>query len=77
MLRDDFRPPLVKKNEFFYTRGRCFQNSNSTKCLSAFYIIKKKQSEVDFWFSSYCHFSDIIYKTPSSGQNVISLFFNN
>ena len=34
--------------------------------------ILKKLSESDFWFSSYDHFSDIIYKTASSGQNVIS-----
>ena len=36
----------------------------------------KKLSKLDFCFSNYDHFSDIICKTPSSGQNVISLFFN-
>ena len=36
----------------------------------------KKISELDFWFSSCDHFSDIICKTPFSGQNVISLSFN-
>ena len=41
------------------------------------HLEKKKLSELEFWFSSYDHFSDIICKTPSSGQNVISLFFNN
>ena len=29
------------------------------------------------WFSSYDHFRDIICKTPSGGQNVIFLFFDN
>ena len=36
---------------------------------------KKKLSQLDVWFSSYVHVSDIICKTPSSGQNGI-LFFN-
>ena len=36
--------------------------------------LKKKLSELNFWFSSYDHFSDIICKTRSSGQNVIPFF---
>ena len=39
--------------------------------------LEKNISELDIWFSSYDHFSDIICKTPSSDQNVFSLFFNN
>ena len=31
---------------------------------------------MDLWFSSYDHFSDIICESPSSGQNVISLIFD-
>ena len=37
--------------------------------------LEKKLSELDFWFSSYDHFSDITSKTPSSGHDIISLFF--
>ena len=39
--------------------------------------LKKKLSELDFWISSYDHFNDSNCKTPSSGQNVISFFFDN
>ena len=37
----------------------------------------KKLSELDFWFNSYDDFSDFICKTPFSGLNAISLFFDN
>ena len=80
MLRDNFQPPLFKKNVFFDTRGRCFYDILETVSqLNAplhFTFYKEKLSELDFWFSSYGHFSGIICKTPSSGQNAISLFFN-
>ena len=45
--------------------------------LCILHLNKKKLSELDLWFSSYDHFSDIICKTPSSRQNVICLFFDN
>ena len=67
MVRDDFRPPLLKKMSFLTLEGtvcKIYLNSNSTKCPSAFYIFKKKLSELDFWNSSYDHFSDSISKLP-------------
>ena len=36
--------------------------------------LEKNISELGIWFRSYDHFSDIICKTPSSDQNVFSLF---
>ena len=44
--------------------------------LCILHILKKKTilSELDFWFSSYGHFSDISRKTSTSGQNIISVF---
>ena len=41
-----------------------------------FTSLKKKLSQLEFWFSSYGHFSYIICKTSSGGQNIIFLFFN-
>ena len=81
MLRDDFWPPLLNKGWVFNTRGRCFWNILKTVIqLNAplhFASFKKKLSELDFWFSSYDHFTGIICEAPSSGQTVIYLFFNN
>ena len=70
-------PHLWKKMSFFTLKDAVFKTVIQLNASLHFTSLKQKQSEVDFWFSSYCHFSDIIYKTPSSGQNVISLFFNN
>ena len=67
--------PNFEKLEFFTLEGAVFKNSTNYR--SAFYIFRKKLSKLDFWFSSYDHFSDIICKTLSSGQNVFSLFLDN
>ena len=68
MLRDDFRPPLLIKNEFFDTRGRYLQNILKTVIEPIaplhFTSLKKKLSDLDFWNSSYDHFSDSISKLP-------------
>ena len=72
MLRDDFRPPLLKKSELFYTRKQYFQNKLKVVIqlhAPLHFVSKKKTGKLGFWF--------IICKTPSSGQNVLSLFFIN
>ena len=58
-------PPLLKKMSFFYIKGRCFQNILKTVIqlhapLHFTSLKEKKLSELDFWFSSYDRFSDII-----------------
>ena len=49
MLRDDFRPPRLKKMSFLTLEGavcKIYLNNNSTKYPSAFYIFKKKTKQI-------------------------------
>ena len=57
---------------------KIYLNSNSTKCASSFYIFNLKTKRIGPSGIVVMTILVIVYfQTPSSGQNVISLFFDN